>query len=300
MTLRVPGASRSKRPWPVQGSVVRKPPKSLLTTAATRKQIHTPAEVIAAHRQIAGEFGHQADRVVAEARSRGVQQDRVPDAPRRAQEAVTYARDKSFEREAVTDQRTLLRDALRRGMGDVTYRQVRGNFDQRHAAQEFQTVPGQKHATGQQFTTRETISMERAIVADMQRGQNSVEPIMDKHQAATQAATREFLNPTQKNAIEEILTTKDRIHGLQGLAGTGKTTTLESIREGAEKSGYLVEGFAPTSRAAGQLRDAKIEAGTLQGFLAKHQANDPQAKHLYMVDESSLASTRQMHDFLEG
>jgi conjugative relaxase-like TrwC/TraI family protein len=264
-----------------------------------KKQIHTPAEVIAAHRQIAGEFGHQADRVVAEARSRGVQQDRVPDAPKRAQEAVTYARDRSFEREAVADQRTLLRDALRRGMGDVPYREIRTNFDQRHASQEFQTVPGQKHATGQQFTTRETIAMERAIIGHMQQGQDSVQPVMPKEQAAAQAATRDFLNPTQKAAIEEILTSRDRIHGLQGLAGTGKTTTLESIREGAEKSGFLVEGFAPTSRAAGQLRDAKIDAGTLQSFLAKHQDNNPTEKHLYMVDESSLTSTRQMRDFLE-
>ena len=263
-----------------------------------KKQIHTPTEVIAAHRQIAGEYGHQADRVVDEARGRGVQHDRVTDAPKRAQEAVTYARDRSFEREAVTDGRMLMRDALRRGMGDVTYKDIRTNFDQRHVEREFQTVPGQKHATGQQFTTRETIAMERAIVEHMQRGRDSVQPIMAKEQATAQAGTREFLNPTQKNAIEEILTTKDRIHGLQGLAGTGKTTTLESIREGAEKSGYLVEGFAPTSRAAGQLRDAKIDAGTLQGFLAKHQANDPEKKHLYMVDESSLASTRQMRDFL--
>jgi len=43
---------------------------------------------------------------------------------------------------------------------------------------------------------------------------------------------------------------------------------LESIREGAEQSGYVVEGFAPTSRAAKQLRDAGIRADTLQRFLA--------------------------------
>ncbi len=32
------------------------------------KQIHTPAEVLAAHRQLAAEFGNQADQIVAEAR----------------------------------------------------------------------------------------------------------------------------------------------------------------------------------------------------------------------------------------
>jgi conjugative relaxase-like TrwC/TraI family protein len=34
-----------------------------------RKEIHSPAEVLAAHRQIAAEFGNQADKVVMEARS---------------------------------------------------------------------------------------------------------------------------------------------------------------------------------------------------------------------------------------
>jgi len=93
----------------------------------------------------------------------------------------------------------------------------------------------------------------------------------------------------------------DRIHGLQGLAGTGKTTTLQSIREGAEACGYLVEGFAPTSKAAGQLCEAGIQATTLQSFLARgqnHPSTDTANRHLYMLDESSLASTRQMRSFL--
>jgi hypothetical protein len=217
------------------------------------------------------EFGNQADRVVAEARERAatLEQDRVPDALRRAQEAVTFAKDRGFEREAVTDERAIMRDALRRGMGDLTYSQVRDNFDQRHGSGEFKIAPGQKHETGRQFTTRETIAAELATVGHMQRGQNIVAPIMSKEAAATHAATREFLNPAQRRAIEEVLTSHDRVHGLQGLAGTGKTTTLEAIREGAERSGYAVEGFAPTSRAAAQLRDAGLTAGTLQGFLAR-------------------------------
>ena len=55
---------------------------------------------------------------------------------------------------------------------------------------------------------------------------------------------------------------------------------------------------APTSRAACQLRDAGIGADTLQGFLARSRETGRAAKHLYMVDESFLASTQQMSDFL--
>ena len=270
-----------------------------------RKEIHTPAEVLAAHRQIAAEFGNQADHVVSAARERaeGLTQNRVPDAPQRAQEAVSFAKDRSFEREAVTDERDIMRDALRRGMGDLTFEQVRGNFDQRHSSGEFQIVDGQKHETGRQFTTRETIAAELATVGHMQRGQNTVEPILPKEQATAHADTRDFLNLAQRRAIEEVLTSHDRIHGLQGLAGTGKTSTLSAIRESAERNGYAVEGFAPTSRATAQLREAGISADTLQGFLARggqEQANgDPDRRHLYMVDESSLASTRQMQSFME-
>lgn len=269
------------------------------------KEIHSTSEVMAAHYKVAAAHGNQAQRIVTEARVRGESQliERVPDAPSRAHQAVTYARDRGFEREAVSDERLLMRDALRRGMGDLTYSQVRNNFDQRVDSGEFRSVAASKHATGRQFTTPETMAMERSAVHSLRIGQDSVEPIMTADAAARHAASRPLLNDGQRNAIEEILTSRDRVHGLQGLAGTGKTTALSAVREGAEQSGYAVEGFAPTSRAANQLREAGISATTLQSFLARgggdRSAADPASQHLYLLDESSLASTRQMRDFLQ-
>jgi conjugative relaxase-like TrwC/TraI family protein len=274
-------------------------------TTRDKKEIHTSFEVLAAHRQVAAEFGNQADRVVREAieRANSMAQKPLAGKPEQVQEAVTFAKSRNFEREAVTDERDIMRDALRRGMGDLTYSQLRDNFEQRQATGEFQRSPGQKHDTGRQFTTREAIAEELANIKHMQQGQQITEPIMRQENAAAHVRTRDFLNPAQQKAIEEVLTSQDRIHGLQGLAGSGKTTTLEAIRQGAERNGYAVEGFAPTSRAAGQLRDAGIQADTLQGFLARggveRSAGDPNARHLYMLDESSLASTRQMQSFLE-
>ena len=270
-----------------------------------KKEIHSPSEVLAAHRQLAAEFGNQADQVVQrrEAARTASSTRHDPNTPERVQEAVTFAKSRNFEREAVTDERDIMRDALRRGMGDLTYGQVRDNFELRQATGEFQRTSGQKHDTGRQFTTREAIAEELATIKHMQQGQSTIEPIMRREDAAAHGRNREFLNPAQQKAIEEVLTSQDRIHGLQGLAGSGKTTTLEAIRDGAERNGYAVEGFAPTSRAAGQLRDAGIQADTLQGFLARggveRSAGDPNARHLYMLDESSLASTRQMQSFLE-
>ncbi|HEY2599657.1 MAG TPA: MobF family relaxase, partial [Candidatus Dormibacteraeota bacterium] len=273
---------------------------------ATRdsKQVLAPGEVLRAHRQVAISFGNQAAKVVAQARHQSETLDREPDVLRaRAREAVSYARTSNFEREAVTDERALMRDALRRGMGETTYTEVRVEFDRRAEQGDFQQTKGRKHASGRSFTTPETIANERANVAHVLRGQGSLEPMMTNEQAIAQADTRPFLNPAQRGVIQEVLTSPDRIHGLQGLAGAGKTTTLEAIREGAERRGYAVEGFAPTSRAAGQLREAGISATTLQSFLARGGENqatgEPSGRHLYMLDESSLASTRQMRDFLD-
>src|SRR6202011_574355 len=54
-----------------------------------------------------------------------------------------------------------------------------------------------------------------------------------------------------------------------------------------------------TSRAARQINEAGIEAGTLQGFLVRPTNPDlREQKHFYLVDESSLASTNQMREFL--
>ena len=265
------------------------------------KQILSPAEVMAAHRQIAAEFGNQADKVVAEALAR--QQSHAHERPaaerqQQAHSAVTFARDRNFEREAVMDERAIFVDAMRRGMGETTYPEVRASFEARIASGEFRVVAGERHGTGRQFTTAETIRAEREIVKLMQDGQGSAPQLMSVEQAIPLTESRPQLNPAQRAAIEQVLTSHDRIQGLQGVAGGGKTTTLASIRQGAEQSGYAVEGFAPTGRAARQLRDAGIAADTLQGFLARSRNTGPAAKHLYMVDESSLASTQQMWEFL--
>jgi hypothetical protein len=41
-------------------------------------------------------------------------------------------------------------------------------------------------------------------------------------------------------AVEEILTSRDQVIGLQGTAGAGKTTSLAAIRAAAEQQGYRV------------------------------------------------------------
>jgi conjugative relaxase-like TrwC/TraI family protein len=263
-----------------------------------RKELLSQREVLQRHRELAAEYGHQADRVVAQARQHGQQQ--MQDVTTQAQSAVTWARDHVFERSAVQDRRAILETALARSMGETTYSNIQQEFQRRINTGEFQELS--QVGARRQYTTRVMAGMEREIVDRMLAGnrRDYSDPMLVSPpiRIATEDRHPE-LNPSQLQAVDEILLSREKIVALDGIAGAGKTTTLAVIREGAELDGYRVEGFAPTSRAAQKLGEAGIETSTLQKHLVRGQQPDTGEKRLYVLDESSLASTRQVHEFIE-
>jgi conjugative relaxase-like TrwC/TraI family protein len=264
-----------------------------------RKEIHSPAEVMAAHWKLAAEFGHQAETVVCAARERQQAQEKPAQTVDRVHESLTFSRDKNFEREAVVDERALLRDGLRRGMGNVTFSQVRADLETRLCAGEFRLIERPGNSPARQFTTARTIAAEQEILRRVADGQNQVPPALSRSQAIVFTDQNSHLNLAQRGVVEDVLSSKDRVQGIQGYAGTGKTTTLSVIRAALETQGYAVEGLAPSSRAARQLAEAGVNTATLQGFLARGTDREPsEKKHFYFVDESSLASTNQVREFL--
>ena len=94
------------------------------------------------------------------------------------------------------------------------------------------------------------------------------------------------LNENQKSAVEQLLASRDQIIGLQGGAGTGKTTALSVLRQAAESEGYEVRGFAPTTRAAHQLSESGIKTETLQRFIRRREEAPEQHNRLFVLDES--------------
>src|SRR6266567_3377108 len=148
-----------------------------------RKEIRSEAEVMAAHRKLAAEFGHQAEAVVRAAREHLQHEEKPVQTNERARESLTFARDKNFEREAVVDERALIRDGLRRGMGEVTYPQVRANLNGRLSAGEFQLVERPNNSPARQFTTARTIEAEHEILRSVGDGRNQVQPVVSRSQA---------------------------------------------------------------------------------------------------------------------
>jgi conjugative relaxase-like TrwC/TraI family protein len=170
------------------------------------------------------------------------------------------------------------------------------------------------------FTTDKALAIERETISRMESSQNTVGTII------TAAATERHLAETtltsgQIEAVETILCSHDRVVGVQGYAGSGKTTMLRTAREIAEEEGkgffnketHFI-GLAPSASAAHTLeQEAGVESSTLQSFLTKYSAisedragggmiskmqNEVKGS-VILVDEASMVSSGQMRDLLK-
>jgi len=213
-----------------------------------------------------------------------------------AKNAVTYAVAKISEREAVNRTDALLREALERGLGAATLEDVRAEIKERYERGELTGITDED-AARRRVMTEKTLATERANIEIMRTGQNTQPPISQSLPKQVVAPQGVALNENQRAVVEQIVASRDRVQGVQGGAGTGKTTLLAAVKVEAERTGYRVEGCAPTTRAAQLLSESGIESKTLQKFIREWR--DPDAKkRLLILDESSLASTKQLNAFL--
>jgi ATP-dependent exoDNAse (exonuclease V) alpha subunit len=260
----------------------------------------TPEEMRLRHQEVAMAFGNQPDKVVQQSRERGLQLQQSEQVSKHAQMAVTYARDKNFEREAVADERDLMRDALKRSLGTATLDAIQSEFSKRQNGREFIEVASQRTGSPQRsWTTEEMLDLEASNLRTVQQGRDQYHSIArdETIRAISEHGLDAHLTAKQRDAAFEILRSPDQITGLQGSAGSGKTTSLSLIRTAAEHDGYEIHGLAPTTRAARQLETAGINSTTLQHLLTQGKQSGEGSRHLYVLDESSLTSTKQMHEF---
>ena len=256
----------------------------------------THEEMQQKHRELAAHFGHQPEQVIRAAQERQIEEQRPEQKHQSVESALTYAREKNLERHAVTDERELMRDALKRSMGEASFAEVRQQFENR--ARSGDLIQVENRSPSRAFTTQEMIGYERDNIAEMRAGQNRHEPMVSSETWREVEEKHVHLSTSQRAAVEQIVSSQDKIMGLEGVAGAGKTTSLAAVREAAEQEGYEVRGLAPTSRAAHKLAESDIESETLQRHLRREEQSDQGQKRLYVLDESSLASTKQMNEFL--
>ncbi len=252
--------------------------------------------------EIAGNAGRGPDG------ERGAEPESDP--PDTASLAVDWAVAHLSEREAVFARTDLFASALAwnpgaAAIGDIE-REVaaRAKAGTLHAAR----LPGAEGL----LTTDRAVADEREAIALMRAGERRGAVPM-RARAVDKALRNGPLTHGQKEAVKLILSSGDRTVGVQGYAGSGKTTMLRRARTLLEKKGYAVRGLAPSASAARTLEgEAGIGSETLQRFLARYagvaagrmtrkgekEMRAQFGRTALVVDEGSLASTMQARDLL--
>ena len=193
-------------------------------------------------------------------------------------------------------QASFLAAMYRYGVGGLTEDAVQNATQQ--LVHEGRLVPARLHDE-EAFTTDKNLNAEKEMLAILNASQGQGQPLMQAEQVQDRLAQTR-LTDGQKGAVETILSHKDSIVGVQGYAGSGKTTMLREMRTLAGEGRAI--GLAPSASAARTLeQESGIKSQTLRllntGPSAVRRAELNQqasADKILVVDEASLASTRQM------
>ncbi|MDQ2841453.1 MAG: AAA family ATPase, partial [Acidobacteriota bacterium] len=277
-----------------------------------KKQI-PPEQQHAAWHEHAERFGNQPEQIINQAKQREHAQQRTfteHEVQMKTGAAVSHAIASLSEREAVFEHWKVVELALDHNLTtDVDH--VEAEIKRRQERGELIAVDHVRpDAPLHRFTTPEMIATEREVIERVLTGQNQQHPTLtlreahlDRYRKPPEPTRREQnqqykqLTPAQLAVVREALQSNDQVIGIQGKPGTGKSYPLEAIKQLAEEHGYRVRGLGPTSQATKGMRKEGIESDTLQMHLLRQtQASDRPT--LYFLDESSLASGKQMRDFL--
>lgn len=169
---------------------------------------------------------------------------------------------------------------------------------------------GSRVANG--YTTKRGVEVEQRMLHAEARQRCNVQPAFSRIEASRFVARAEIAaadrghkwNDQQRAATRGLLMSTSGISGVQGLAGTAKTTTvLFTFAAGMRDQGYNVRAFAPTAAAAEELGKAiDAEAQTIALLRVRGEAivkDAARGREVWIVDEASMVSAADMDRVLD-
>ncbi|BDW83688.1 hypothetical protein MACH24_31260 [Erythrobacter sp. Dej080120_24] len=224
-----------------------------------------------------------------------------------AAQAVASAVRHLSQREAAFPREGLLKAALDFGLPTtVDHVETRVNALVRSGALE----PGKGQHKGW-LASREALDLESTILASVDQGRSAVLPILDRRDAAERvqavAAINHgiSLNEGQEDAAGLVLSSRDRIVAIQGIAGAGKSSVMKPVAQLLREEGKQVLGLAVQNTLVQMLeRDTGIRSMTVARFLAQwgrllrepgnasllDEARSALGDHVLVLDEASMVS----------
>ena len=202
--------------------------------------------------------------------------------------SLEYAAEHIFERVSVAPDHELLTEALRHGRGRIRLADLKGELHLQESA-------GKVLRSGREVATAETLERERNMIAAVNRGLGTFEPLG----GTGSFLVSDRLRPEQKHAVEFVLQSRDRAVSISGAAGTGKTATLSELRRGLMEAGRDVLAVAPTMSAVEELQKVGFaDAITVERLLQDPRTRGDVHGKVIILDEAGMVSARQMADLL--
>ena len=220
-----------------------------------------------------------------------------PEPERGVLEAVARAVSHVAERRTAIPEAEIRAVALGHAPGRYTLAEVDAAIARLVAGGEL--IEAERRGMDRAFVTDRAVKAERQVLASMRAGRGKGMALANGETVEKRlGASRLTLG--QREAVRTVLLSNDLVIGVQGHAGSGKTTMLREVRELLGER--TIQGLAP-SAAAGRVlaREAGIPTRTLQNFLTRFaDLSDPErlargraeyADAVLAVDEASMIDT---------
>ena len=219
-----------------------------------------------------------------------------------ARMCLDYAVSHQLERQSVIPLTRLKETALRYGVGQVSPEEIE------QAVSDHNDLITVKKDGREMATTQQILKEEKVIIQYTKNGYASLEKINPDYKIAkvkNYNTGAEFeLGEEQKQVVNKLLDSRNRIMAIQGKAGTGKTTTLATLIDGIEQGGGKAICLAPTADAAydtlrkdGEAYRSKSmqNAHTLARYFVDEKLWKEAENSVLLVDEAGLMSVDDMH-----
>ncbi len=230
--------------------------------------------------------------------------DRAPKSPDNAVKTAQLAYKIIHDSESAFSKKQLLDVSLRLSRGKFLWHNIYSAFENLRKSNEIiyiNEIEGKEGVPESYFTSKEMKQLEQSIVEDFLKAQNTYESLADKKIVVKKIGKNfSFFTKGQKQAVEHVLTSKDKFILIQGDSGTGKTTCLKAIKTILETQNNKIplRGLAYTGKAQKELQEkASITAGTIHKFLLAD--NEKQRGGIWIVDEASMVGSVQTRDLMD-
>ncbi|MEZ9292391.1 conjugative transfer relaxase/helicase TraI [Vibrio lentus] len=224
------------------------------------------------------------------------------------EKALNFALSHLSEKEAAFTQKELVVEAIRYAFEEANQPIIKEQIETELAKRS--DALSAEYSDGTRWTTQAALDTEKHILRNIEQGKSQHAPFASPKQVERYLDEKPRLTDGQKGSITLISTTKDSFVAIQGLAGTGKSTMLESnleliqsVKAINQEQAQTVIGLAPTHAAVSELENKGVKAQTLESLLTEIRQGQRQPSdyqdNLFFLDEGSMVSNKQAKEFTD-